>query len=374
MLSGTKSKSSSRRLNQLRVPRVPQPPTNLLKNKGKYCVATSALSGQIFSKLSTADKSIGARIFVDTPVVQFLTMEESVYVSTVCKLWWSEVYGLSNMKRMLRAGECDISEVDSKSRKFLWTRLLLGESQFVTDEEYERISNLEAPWDMPILRDVERTFPNNDFFANKIGQDNLLRVLRALSWNFPSIGYCQGMNFLAGVFLSLYEEEKATFRCMCGLLKSYQMEEMFFPQFDAVKRKCFQMDALLNTYFPLLGKKFRSLKVTASFYSVQWFMTLLSYDLKPPNIYRIWEAFFIDGWKVIFRLTLVILEDLHLHIKNENQMEENLRFIKARPRVKSIYNNYKRTINLSFYFYLCFNSIHFYPYFFRILLSDIFKQ
>jgi Rab-GTPase-TBC domain len=41
------------------------------------------------------------------------------------------------------------------------------------------------------------------------GQTALRRVLRAYSYYDPEVGYCQGMNFIAGMFLTLMSEEEA---------------------------------------------------------------------------------------------------------------------------------------------------------------------
>jgi hypothetical protein len=50
------------------------------------------------------------------------------------------------------------------------------------------------------------------------GQAALRRVLRAYSYHDPDVGYCQGMNFIAGMFLTLMSEEEA-FWLLVGTLK-----------------------------------------------------------------------------------------------------------------------------------------------------------
>ena len=42
--------------------------------------------------------------------------------------------------------------------------------------------------------DIPRTF---SFQSQEVLKDSLLKVLKALSIEFPHIGYCQGMNFLS---------------------------------------------------------------------------------------------------------------------------------------------------------------------------------
>jgi hypothetical protein len=70
-----------------------------------------------------------------------------------------------------------------------------------------------------IFRDVFRTYPTHPYFAteHKDGQLALEHVLVAWHSMEPSVGYCQGMNFIAAVFL-LHMDEETAFWCMYSLL------------------------------------------------------------------------------------------------------------------------------------------------------------
>lgn len=50
-----------------------------------------------------------------------------------------------------------------------------------------------------IEKDLLRTMPSNACFANvsSIGVPRLRRVLRALAWLYPEIGYCQGTGMVS---------------------------------------------------------------------------------------------------------------------------------------------------------------------------------
>lgn len=60
-----------------------------------------------------------------------------------------------------------------------------------------------------IERDISRTFPRHAMFAQEggIGQSALMRVLRAYAAYDQKVGYCQGMGFIAAMFLSYMPEE-----------------------------------------------------------------------------------------------------------------------------------------------------------------------
>ena len=66
------------------------------------------------------------------------------------------------------------------------------------------------------------------------GRAALRRILAACARRTPSVGYCQGLNFLAATFLLLLPEEDA-FWCLCALVEdllgpSYFDERMVAPQ------------------------------------------------------------------------------------------------------------------------------------------------
>jgi hypothetical protein len=57
---------------------------------------------------------------------------------------------------------------------------------------------------------VFSTFPEHVYFENAgRGEHALRRVLQAFALHNPDIGYCQSLNFVAGMILILLEEEEA---------------------------------------------------------------------------------------------------------------------------------------------------------------------
>ena len=55
--------------------------------------------------------------------------------------------------------------------------------------------------------DIPRTFPEEDYFKERVNRERLQRVLVAYSVRNPMIGYCQGFNFVVGRMLQVMEEE-----------------------------------------------------------------------------------------------------------------------------------------------------------------------
>lgn len=88
---------------------------------------------------------------------------------------------------------------------------------------------LQQPADVPELtideieRDINRTFPTHDFFENGSGihhhgQESLRRILQSYASFDPETGYCQGMGFIAAMFL-IYMVEEDAFYALLALLQ-----------------------------------------------------------------------------------------------------------------------------------------------------------
>ena len=60
-----------------------------------------------------------------------------------------------------------------------------------------------------IDKDTDRTFPEHDYYGCGGGCEVLKRVLVAHALHNPSIGYCQSLNFVAGMILLFLQEEEA---------------------------------------------------------------------------------------------------------------------------------------------------------------------
>ena len=106
-----------------------------------------------------------------------------------------------------------------------------------------------------IKKDVDRTFPQLQFFDNKSkGYIILCRILRALSITMKNVGYCQGMNFLAAtIYLNIGDEEMA-FWMLVHLLKKDQFKEIFSPGLDRLNLVCYQLECLISKYLPKIGR------------------------------------------------------------------------------------------------------------------------
>ncbi|KAG5490768.1 hypothetical protein JKF63_00890 [Porcisia hertigi] len=165
-----------------------------------------------------------------------------------------------------------------------------------------------------IERDLDRTFPTHRLFSSGglgQGQQMLRSILHAYANYDPSVGYCQGMGFLAATLILQVEEEESAFWAFVALMNNakYNMRVVFSPGFP-------QLQCCFHVFEELMHKKMPKLythlhdrhHIHPSFYAVHWFMTVFTYYFNFGLVSRIWDMFLCEGWKPVYRIALALLK------------------------------------------------------------------
>ena len=96
-----------------------------------------------------------------------------------------------------------------------------------------------------IQKDIPRTFPDVPGFDDSAGQRRLMRILRSYCALDPEVGYCQGMNFVAGLLLRYLPCEANAFAAFCVLMRDRNYRELFHPSMAHLKARMAQLEAKL---------------------------------------------------------------------------------------------------------------------------------
>ncbi|OQV23249.1 TBC1 domain family member 2A [Hypsibius exemplaris] len=175
--------------------------------------------------------------------------------------------------------------------------------------------------------DLCRTLPNNVHFMNMESDmiPRLEEVLLAFSRHNPAVAYCQGMNRLVAVALLFLNEEDA-FWCLVAiveyLLPGYFTINMIEAQTD---QRIFR--DLFATKLPELFSHL-SQQLDPTLYSFNWFLTVFVDNMHPDIFLPIWDAFLVEGKKVLFRFSLAMFkyfEDVLMEITDQNLANKLLR-------------------------------------------------
>lgn len=204
-----------------------------------------------------------------------------------------------------------------------------------------------------IERDLNRTFPDNKFFNAYLSDENdfvsnsttptntpkttndskatfenftetplitaLRRVLIAFAHYQPQIGYCQSLNFLAGLLLLFMNEERTFW--MLVILTERIIPKVHSANLEGVHTDQGVLMLCVKEYIPtlwsILGKNFEGVSLSedkilsrlppVTLVTSSWFMSLFVGILPIESVLRVWDILWYEGSKTIFRISLTIL-------------------------------------------------------------------
>ncbi|KAJ3113106.1 hypothetical protein HDU96_003781 [Phlyctochytrium bullatum] len=191
---------------------------------------------------------------------------------------------------------------------------------------YRALLTRASPHEKVIQRDLARTFPKHEHFANPgpgSGQEGLFNVLRAYSMYDTEVGYCQGIAFITGPLLLNMPDEEA-FSTLVKLMHSYALRELFTPSMTGLHLRLHQFDRLLDEHLPAIAKHLKSQDIRSTMYASQWFMTLFAYRFPLDMVFRIMDIVFAEGFEAVFRFALALLrrnQDAILSLEFEQLLE-----------------------------------------------------
>ncbi|XP_065662065.1 TBC1 domain family member 10A [Hydra vulgaris] len=174
---------------------------------------------------------------------------------------------------------------------------------------FEKLSgNKDSKWVNIIQKDIPRTFRHHCMFheTGSQGQDNLFKVLVAFSEYDSSIGYSQALAPIAAVLL-MHMPPSETFWVLVAITRSY-LPGYFGEKMEAMKFDGMLFGLLLDNYLPKVGKHMKKLQIDPLMYIVEWMVCIFSRCLPFQTVLRIWDMFFCEGVKVLFKTGLSIMK------------------------------------------------------------------
>ncbi|XP_027364021.1 TBC1 domain family member 2B [Abrus precatorius] len=222
---------------------------------------------------------------------------------------WKELESLvqGGVPKDLR-GEVWQAFVGVKTRRVesYYEDLLAQETNSGENVEQDVQSAALGKWKKQIEKDIPRTFPGHPALDEN-GRNSLRRLLLAYARHNPSVGYCQAMNFFAGLLLLLMPEENA-FWTFVGIIddyfEGYYTEEMIESQVDQLV-----FEELMRERFPKLVNHLDYLGVQVAWISGPWFLSIFVNMIPWESVLRVWDVILFEGNRVmLFRTALALME------------------------------------------------------------------
>ncbi|XP_055488447.1 TBC1 domain family member 2A [Leucoraja erinacea] len=281
---------------------------------------------------------------------------------------FGELMPSPELKNLIRNG------IPKEHRKHVWKWCINRRVRHIRERygsnRYQELlklcKNKQQAASKQIELDLPRTLTNNTHFSSPSSKmvQMLRRMLLAYSWQNPDIGYCQGLNRLAGIALLVLQEEEDAFWCLVAIADCIMPEDYYSKTLTGsqVDQRVFK--DLLSEKMPRLVSHFDQYNVDLSYVTFNWFLVVFVDSLLSDILLRVWDAFLYEGTKVIFRYALAIFkcneEDIlklhdnlaiydHLQCLTKNISEEkklmNIAFVEMNPFPMRLLQN-RRTVHL----------------------------
>ncbi|OMJ76025.1 hypothetical protein SteCoe_24694 [Stentor coeruleus] len=188
-------------------------------------------------------------------------------------------------------------------------------------------TNIDPEFLQLIEKDIDRTFPFHPFFANGNHIKDLGEVLKNFVLMNPELGYCQGMNYLAGILLITsngnIEEASAM---MDAMIQKLHGKALFEPSFPKVMELVQTFSKTFKEKIPSLHNHFLTIELDNNLWLTKWFMTLFSYSFKHQVVIRLWDVILATNLNFMTNLTISILQNLKKSLESKS-LDQMLEFI-----------------------------------------------
>lgn len=136
----------------------------------------------------------------------------------------------------------------------------------------------------------------------------LRRVLRAYAAHDPAVGYCQGMNDIAAVFVLSGFQESQVLRGLCSVSKSC-CPDYFCGSLKGYVRDVAVLGVLVRELLPPeTVELLDGLDVPLNMLAADHFLALASHTWPLEAVVRLWDLFLSEGPPAVFASFLALLQ------------------------------------------------------------------
>ena len=227
---------------------------------------------------------------------------EIKWLNIVNKLDAGTVKKDARMKKLVRNG------IPASVRARVW-QFLAGSNDYKKPDQFNMLIQKPPTKIYEVIeKDIARCYPDHTQFMEKDsqGQKDIGLILKAYSQYNSQLEYCQGMGRLAGLMLMQMPLEDS-FWLLVVTIDRY-MNGYFTPTLSQLRIDAYIIGQLLKDHNPKLAQHLENNDVVPIMYIAQWFLTAFTMTLPWDSVLRVWDAFYFEGIKVFYRVSLAIMD------------------------------------------------------------------